>query len=121
MSDEVIKKYKADCNDKLEEYEKLKQAMKLLRRDLKEYIEEHDLYNEMTQMKKKLKQMKDTVIEDPKIKETKEKIKELKERFDLLKEMIKIELIETKSVEVKIKNKKLKLVYVLKEVQEESD
>lgn len=121
MSDEVIKKYQADGSNKLEEYEKVKQAIKLLRRDLKEYGEEHDLYDEMNQMKKKLKQMKDTVKEDPRIKEANEKIKELKERFDLLKEMIKMELIETKSIEVKIKDKKLKLVYVLKEVQEDRD
>lgn len=119
MSDEVLKKYKLEDVDKVAEYEKIKEAIKTLKRDLRQLNEEHDLYDEVNQLKKKLKQLRDTVKEDPQIKQVNEKIKELKERLDLLKEMIKMDLIETSSSEVKLKDKMLRLVYVLKEVSDD--
>ncbi|BCX13967.1 MAG: hypothetical protein KatS3mg085_499 [Candidatus Dojkabacteria bacterium] len=108
-----------DSKDKASEYFDIKEQIKALRRDLKAVTEDHPNYDELQQLNKKVKKLRDEIKDTEEVKKLKEKINELKERQELLKELIRVELIETSQDEIKRNGKKLKLVPVLKEVSDE--
>lgn len=107
-----------DKIDKVAEYFKLKSTMKNLRNDLKDLKIQKDEYKELEELMKKVKPLREKLKEDETIKELTEKISLLKERGDLIKELIRIELLENALEEVKREGKKLKLVYILKELKD---
>jgi hypothetical protein len=117
--DEFIQNLSADGIDKTKEYFKIKKALKDLRNDIKDLTTQHEDYEESQKLAKKLKELRDRIKSDEKIKELSERSPVLKERGELLKEMIRIELIENAMEEVKSEGKKLKLVYVLKELRDD--
>ena len=123
MEDDVIQDMAEQDFDKVTEYFRIKKAQKTLRKDLREKKTQHPNNDEIEKLKKQLKELREEVKEEEQIKELKEKLSQLKERLDLMKEMIRIELIENAQEEVRKEDedKKLKLVYVLKEMKKDSD
>ncbi|GAB4285417.1 MAG: hypothetical protein Kow0081_3220 [Candidatus Dojkabacteria bacterium] len=103
--------------DNTDEYFQLKKTAKTLRADLKQLKEQHEDYNELQKLTKKVTEIRNKIKEDSKIKELSEKLKSIKERMDLLKEMIRIELLENSQEEVEKDGMVLKLVYVVKEMR----
>lgn len=102
--------------DNASEYFQLKNTLKTLRADLKDFQIQQEDYEELQKLIKKAKELREKVNDDENIKQTKEKISQLKERMDLLKELIRVDLIENALEEVKKDGKTLKLVYILKEL-----
>mgnify|MGYP000329421628 CR=1 FL=1 len=123
MDDDVIQDMAEQDFDKVTEYFRIKKAQKTLRKDLKEKKIQHSNHQEIEELTKKLKALREEVKEDEQIKELKDKLDQLKERLDLMKEMIRIELIENAQEEVRKEDedKKLKLVYVLKEMKKDDN
>lgn len=107
--------------NQVQEYFDLKEQIKTLRADLKDITTQHEHFQEREELKKKVKLLNEEIKDDEDIKGLKAKIDQIKERMDLLKELIRIELIDTAQEEVKKDGRKLKLVYVLKEMKDEND
>lgn len=107
--------------DKVEEYFKLKGVARTLRNDLKDYKMQHEFFAEMDKMSKKVKELREMIKEDETVKDLEEKISTTKERIDLIKEMIRLELLENSQEEIKRNGKKLKLIYILKELKDDED
>jgi TolA-binding protein len=106
--------------DKVDEYFEIKNQIKTLRRDFKQFQEDHPNYVKLQDLNKKIKKLREEIRETEEIKNIKNKIDELKERQELLKELIRINLIESDQEEVKRNGKKLKLIPVLKEMPDKN-
>jgi flagellar motor protein MotB len=107
--------------DKVEEYFKLKGVVRTLRNDLKDYKIQHPDNQELEKVNKKVKELREKIKEDETIKELNEKISVTKERVELVKELIRLELLENSQEEVKKNGRKLKLIYILKELKDEEE
>lgn len=106
-------------SDKVEEYFNAKKVLKTLRQDLKDITSQHEKYEDLQAINKKVKTIRDELNSDDEIRELKDKISFEKERMDLLKEMIRIELIENAEEKVVRDGKALKLIYIVKETKDE--
>lgn len=104
--------------DRATEYFELKEQMRALRADLKDFQVQHEDYKELEELNKKVKVLREKIKDNEDIKTLKSKIDQIKERMDLIKELIRIELIDTAQEEVIREGKKLKLVYILKEMKD---
>lgn len=104
--------------DKVEEYFKMKDIMRNLRNDLKDLKLQNPDIEELDQLTKRVKEIREKVKEEESIKLLEEKISNSKERLDLLKELIRIDLLEKAQEEVKRNGRKLKVVSVLKEMRD---
>lgn len=107
--------------DKVSEYFKIKKQIKTFRDDLKDIMDQMDEVVELKEIMKKVKELREKIKEREEIRLIKEKASTLKERLDLLKELIRLELIETAQQEVKKEGRKLKLIYILKEMKENEE
>jgi hypothetical protein len=105
--------------DKVEEYFQAKKVLKTLRQDLKDITSQHEKYEDLQAINKKVKAIRDDINDDEEIRELKDKISFEKERMDILKEMIRIELIENAEEKVVKDGKALKLIYIIKEARDE--
>lgn len=120
-------KYMADNDipenptDRATEYFELKEQARALRADLKDIQTQHEDYLELEELNKKAKILREKIKDDNDIKTLKAKIEQIKERMDLIKELIRIELIDTAQEEVVRDGRKLKLVYILKEMKDHED
>lgn len=106
--------------DKVEEYFKLKGVLKTLRADLKDIQSQDEFHIELEKIMKRVKELKEKIAGNEDIMNLKEKIQVTKERQDLLKELIRIELLEEGRDEVEREDRKLKLLYILKELRNEN-
>lgn len=106
--------------DKVEEYFKLKGVLRTLRADLKDIQAQDEYYTELEKIMKRAKELKEKIAGNEDIMNLKEKIQTTKERQDLLKELIRIELLEEGKDEVERDDRKLKLLYILKELRNEN-
>lgn len=104
--------------DKVEEYFKMKDIMRVLRNDLKDLKLQNPEVEELDKLLKRVKEIREKVKEDESVKALEEKISASKERMDLLKELIRIDLLEKAQEEVKRNGRKLKVVSVLKEMRD---
>ncbi len=107
--------------DKVEEYFKMKDAIRTLRNDLKDIKLQKPEIQELDKLQKKVKEIRDEIKEDENIKTLSEKISTTKERMDLLKELIRIDLLERAQEEVKRNGRKLKIVSILREMKDEAE
>ena len=107
--------------DKVEEYFRLKGITRTLRNDLKDYKSQHQDFAELEKLGKKVKELRERIKEDETVKDLEEKISTTKERVELMKELIRLELLENSQEEVKRNGKKLKLIYILKELKDDED
>lgn len=107
--------------DKVEEYFKLKGVVRTLRNDLKDFKTQHEATEELTKIVKKAKELRMRIKEDDTVKQLEEKISTTKERIELIKELIRLELLENAQEEVKKHGRKLKLIYILKELRDEDE
>ncbi|KXK25884.1 MAG: hypothetical protein TR69_WS6001001490 [candidate division WS6 bacterium OLB20] len=110
-----------DNPDKVAEYFETKRVIKTLRRDLKDYKDNHELADEFEALNKKVKEIRDKIKTTDEIAIVTEKIATLKERMDLLKEIIKMELMQLEQEEIKHDGRKLKLIQTLKEMKDEEE
>lgn len=106
--------------DKVEEYFKLKGVLRTLRADLKDIQAQDEYYTELEKIMKRAKELREKIAGNEDIMNLKEKIQTTKERQDLLKELIRIELLEEGKEEVEKDDRKLKLLYILKELKNEN-
>lgn len=107
--------------DKVEEYFKVKGIIRNLRNDLKDFKSQHEVTQELEKLIKKVKELRERIKEDETVKDLEEKISTTRERLDLIKEMIRLELLENSQEEVKKNGRKLKLIYILKELKDEEN
>lgn len=105
--------------DKVEEYFKLKDSLRVLRNDIKDIKLQQPEVQDLEKLQKKIKEMRENIKEDESIKNMTEKIVVVKERMELLKELIRIELLDTAQEEVKRNGRKLKIVSILREMKDE--
>ncbi len=108
-----------DYASSVEEYFEIKGTIKTLRDDLKELKENHDDFEELEALNKKVKELRANIKNNEDIRIVEEKLSDLKERQNLLKEIIKVQLVEMNQEEVKQDGRKLKIVQVLKEMKDE--
>ena len=108
-----------DSVDKVEEYFKLKDSMRVLRNDIKDIKLQQPEVQELEKMQKKIKEIRENIKEDESIKEMTEKMVVVKERMELLKELIRIELLDNAQEEVKRNGRKLKIVSILREMKDD--
>lgn len=106
--------------DKVDEYFKLKSTLKTLRTDLKDIQAQDEYYVELEKIMKRVKELREKIAGNKDIMDLKEKIQTTKERQDLIKELIRIELLDEGKEEVEKDDRKLKLLYILKELKNEN-
>lgn len=104
--------------DKVEEFFKMKDILRLLRTDLRDLKLQNPEIEELDKLLKRVHEIKEKIDEDESIKALKEKISTTKERQNLLRELIRIDLLEKAQEEVKRNGRKLKVVSVLKEFKD---
>jgi|SRR5690606_669014 len=121
MSDDNVDVLTNENIDKVEEYFRLKGVIKTLRNDLKDYKAQHEATEELDKLTKKAKELRERIKEDETVRQLEEKISTTKERIELVKELIRLELLENAQEEVKKNGRKLKLVYILKELKDEEE
>ena len=107
--------------DKVEEYFKMKDAIRVLRNDLKDLKVQKAENQELEKLLKKVKELREDVKDDENIKTLAEKIMTMKERMDLLKELIRIELLDKAQEEVKRNGRKLRIVSILREMKDQEN
>lgn len=105
--------------DKVEEYFRLKDSLRVLRNDIKDIKLQQPEVQEMEQLMKKVKEIRENIKEEESIKNMTEKMQVVKERMDLLKEIIRIELLDKAQEEVKRNGRKLKIVSILREMKDD--
>lgn len=104
--------------DKVEEYFRLKDSLRVLRNDIKDIKLQQPEVQEMEELQKKVKKLREDIKENEEVKIMTEKMAIVKERMDLLKELIRIELLDSAQEEVKRNGRKLKIVTILKEMKD---
>jgi len=101
---------------KVDEYFKCKDNISLLRQDLKDYKEQMNEYIELKELEKKTKELREQIKANETIQNIQEKIATERERMELLKELIRIEMLESAQTEITFKDRKLKLINIIKEL-----
>jgi Xaa-Pro aminopeptidase len=107
--------------DKVEEYFKAKDSIRILRRDLKDLKDQMPEMQELEKLMKKVKELREIIKDNEDIKAIQEKVQTTKERQDLLLELIRIDMLERGQDEIKRNGRKLKIVNKLRELKDESD
>ena len=102
--------------NRVDEYFKCKDNISLLRQDLKDYKEQMNEYIELKELEKKIKELREQIKANETVQNIQEKIATERERMELLKELIRIEMLESAQTEITFKDRKLKLINIVKEL-----
>jgi hypothetical protein len=100
--------------DKFREFLEQSDIVKTFNRDLREVVQEHELYPEIQKLSKELKQQREKLNSVTEIALIKEKRDEARERLNLLKDILLAEMNESGETEVIVEGKKAKLVATMK-------
>lgn len=100
--------------DKFREYLEQAEVVKTLNADLKDATQSHERYEELEQLSKEVKRIRDEIANVTEVALIKEKRDGAKERLGLLKEILLAEMAEAGQSEVEFEGKKAKIISTMK-------
>lgn len=101
-------------DDRVSEYFEINDQVKVIKADLKDYLDNHPHKDEIDKHKKQIKEMQEEMNNDETIDAMKEKIKSLKERQDLIKEILLVEMKESGNDRIEYKGNEIIIAESLK-------